>query len=272
MSRGAAAAAHDSLASAAHGAEGAIPPPRLVVRARGLSKSYHDGSRNLTVLRSIDLDVREGTTVAIVGASGSGKSTLLHLLGALDRPTGGSVEVAGADTATLSREQLAILRRRRSGFVFQFHHLLHEFSALENVAIPMMADGVAKREATARAESLLTRVGLGERLTHRPSQLSGGEQQRVAIARALSNRPTLLLADEPTGNLDEETGRSVADLLFGVVEEDNHRGARAADGGAAAERGRDLRSSLIVVTHSRELAERADERWELHDGALRPIG
>ena len=184
-----------------------------ILQARGVTKEFRDADRRLQVLRGIDLTLNRGEAVAIVGPSGSGKSTLLHILGGIDRPTSGTVSVEGTDFDTLRDRARARFRNRTIGFIFQFHHLLPDFSALENTLMPglIAGDGVtALRES---ATDLLTALGLGERLTHRPAKLSGGEQQRVALARALINRPSLILADEPTGNLDEETGSAVIDLL-----------------------------------------------------------
>src|SRR3954470_18996611 len=183
------------------------------LEARGVVKSYPVGGRPLTVLRDLDLQVEAGEMVAIVGASGVGKSTLLHVLGGLDRPDAGTVSVGETNLTTLPDEQVVAYRNRHVGFVFQFHHLLPEFSALENAEMPMRIARLPMAEARPRAEELLRRVGLGERLTHRPGTLSGGEQQRVAVARALVMRPAVLLADEPTGDLDEQTADSMHDLL-----------------------------------------------------------
>ncbi len=181
--------------------------------ARGLVKNYAVGGVSLTVLRDLDLRVESGEMLAIVGASGVGKSTLLHLLGGLDRADGGTVTVEGTDLTSLRDAEVVAFRNRHVGFVFQFHHLLPEFSAIENVEMPMRIARVALSDVRPRAEELLRRVGLGERLTHRPGMLSGGEQQRVAVARALVMRPSLLLADEPTGDLDEQTGKALHGLL-----------------------------------------------------------
>ncbi|MBN1475550.1 ABC transporter ATP-binding protein [Candidatus Sumerlaeota bacterium] len=219
-----------------------------LLEARGVTKDYRDADRTLHVLRGIDLTLSRGESVAIVGASGAGKSTLLHLLGGIDRPTQGKVIVEGTDLGRLGDRALAGFRNRTVGFVFQFHHLLAEFSALENVMIPGL---IAARESNAlrgEAEGLLGALGLEERLTHRPAKLSGGEQQRVALARALINQPALILADEPTGNLDEETGETVIDLLW------RH----------TAGQGR----TLLIVTHDREIAARADRQLRLHEGRL----
>jgi lipoprotein-releasing system ATP-binding protein len=221
------------------------------VEARGLEKGFigGDGS-SLHILRGIDLSVGTGEAVAITGASGAGKSTLLHLLGALDRPSAGSVWVGGRDLGGLPDEELAQIRNRRIGFVFQFHHLLREFTALENVMMPALVAGSPLAEARKRAADLLREVGLSERVSHKPRQLSGGEQQRVAVARALVNEPLLLLADEPSGNLDSATSRRLHDLLFQLRER------RAL--------------SLVIVTHNEDLAARADRCTVLIDGRLQP--
>ena len=220
-----------------------------ILEGRALRKVYReeDGSE-LTILDGVEIAVRPGEAVAIVGASGAGKSTLLQLLGCLDRPTSGKVLLAGRDAATLAEPELAAERNWRIGFVFQFHHLLREFTALENVMLPMLIAGGPKREAAERARELLGEVGLAARVTHKPSELSGGEQQRVAVARALANRPGAVLADEPSGNLDHHTGTQLHDLFFRL--RDDH--------GVA----------LVVATHNRELAERADRILEVRDGRL----
>ena len=223
-------------------------PEEVLARADHVTRRYHDGLRDLEVLRGVSLDVHRGQSVAIVGASGSGKSTLLHLLGGLDQPTSGEIVIQGAKISELNRTQLALLRLRFSGFVFQSHHLLSEFDARENVMLPMLAARVPRRDAYRRAGELLDRLGLAERMTHRPAQLSGGEQQRVAIARALANNPLMLLADEPTGNLDAETGARVTDVLFEVAKD----------------------RALVLVTHDAELAARADRQVRLRDGVLVP--
>ena len=222
------------------------PPP---VEARHLRKSYPSGERDeLHVLRGVDLVVERGEAVAVVGASGAGKSTLLHLLGALDRPTGGEVVLGGRPVAALDRRELAEVRNRHVGFVFQFHHLLRDLSALENVMMPPMVAGSTRAAAAARARELLDAVGLAARLDHKPWQLSGGEQQRVAVARALANGPGLLLADEPSGNLDHQTSERLHGTLFEL---------------------REARSlALVLVTHNRELAARADRVLRLEDGQL----
>ena len=222
------------------------------IEARALVQSYPSAAGPpLRVLRGIDLEVRSGEAVAIVGASGSGKSTLLHLLGALDRPTLGTVLIDGSDVSGLSDEEAAAVRTRRIGFVFQFHHLLGDFTALENAMIPAMINSGDRRAASERASTLLEAVGLGGRLDHKPSQLSGGEQQRVAVARALVNEPPVVLADEPTGDLDTATSREVQDILFSMRE---RRGV-----------------ALVVATHNRELADRADRILRLREGALEDV-
>lgn len=220
----------------------------IVLSATNVTKDYFDGTRVLQVLRNAELQVRRGETISIVGASGAGKSTLLHLLGALDLATSGSIVLNGRDYQALNEAQLADMRNRSIGFVFQFHHLLSEFTALENVIIPGMILRRPRRELEERAVQLLQSLGLGERMTHRPTKLSGGEQQRVALARALMNDPDLILADEPTGNLDSESADVVIDLLW--------RNTR--------ERGK----SLVIVTHEPEIARRADRCLRLKEGRL----
>jgi lipoprotein-releasing system ATP-binding protein len=215
---------------------------------RGVRKAFRQGGAELTVLNGIDLSLDAGEIVALVGPSGAGKSTLLHVAGLLERPDGGSVLIEGQDCAGLSDENRTLLRRRSLGFVYQFHHLLPEFSALENVMLPQMIAGVARHDARAKAAALLERVGLGERLDHRPARLSGGEQQRVAIVRALANDPKILLADEPTGNLDHTTGASVMDRLIEIV--------RASG------------LAVLIATHNLELAGRLDRIVALEDGRL----
>lgn len=221
------------------------------LEARGVSKRFVGGDGNeLSILESVDFRLAEGEAVAIVGASGAGKSTLLHMLGALDTPTTGEVFVGGRAVSGLGDEELADLRSRSIGFVFQFHHLLREFTALENVMMPALISGTSHRDAREAAEALLADVGLSERMTHKPRQLSGGEQQRVAVARALVNDPVVLLADEPSGNLDTETSERLHALLFEL--RDRHR------------------LSIVVVTHNTDLAERADRKLVLQGGGLYP--
>ncbi len=217
----------------------------------GLRKSYlgGDGSE-IHVLAGVDLRIEPGEAVAIIGASGAGKSTLLHLLGALDHPTSGTVLVEGSPVSGLDEEALAKVRNRHIGFVFQFHHLLREFTALENVLMPALIAGTPMAAAEERARHLLGAVGLQDRVTHKPWQLSGGEQQRVAVARALVNEPLVLLADEPSGNLDNHAAGKLHDLLF--------------------ELRRDQELAMVLVTHNLELADRADRILRLDDGRLLP--
>ena len=213
-------------------------------------KEFRDADRRLEVLSGVDLHVRSGETLAIVGASGSGKTTLLQILGGLDRPSGGRVRIAGQDMASLSEAQRGALRNRALGFVYQFHHLLPEFSALENVAMPLLVRRVPVADARKQSTELLARVGLAERLTHRPAQLSGGERQRAAVARALVTRPQVVLADEPTGNLDGANAQSVFELML--------------------ELNRELGTSLVLVTHAPEIARRLQRSLLLKDGVLHP--
>jgi len=227
---------------------GASTGPALELR--GVRRVFHQGGVELAVLNAIDLTLQPGEIVALVGPSGAGKSTMLHLAGLLERPDGGTVMIAGRDCGGLSDEHRTLLRRRALGFVYQFHHLLPEFSALENVMLPQMIAGVARRAARDKAAALLGRVGLAERLSHRPARLSGGEQQRVALVRALANDPKILLADEPTGNLDHTTAASVMGTLIEIV--------RAS--GLAA----------LIATHNLELAHRLDRIVALEDGRLTP--
>jgi len=224
---------------------------RVVLEARRLHKEYASGAGPLEVLCGVDLAVLAGETVAVVGASGAGKSTLLHLLGGLDRPTRGEVILDTWYLSRMSEEELSRLRSRYLGFVFQFHHLLLEFSALENVMLPLRIQGVEEEEARVRARDLLVGVGLGERLEHRPSALSGGEQQRVAVARALVHEPMVVLADEPSGNLDRANSEHLHDILFDLAREKN--------------------VAFVVATHDEHLAERADRLLGIEDGLLAPV-
>ncbi len=220
--------------------------------AREVRKLYRGGDgRALEILSGIDLEVTRGEFVAIVGESGAGKSTLLHLLGALDRPTTGSIALDGADYSTISQAALDTLRNQKIGFVFQFHHLLRDFTALENVMMPLRIGGQDPAAARTRAEGLLRQVGLAERMEHRPQQLSGGEQQRVAVARALANDPRVVLADEPSGNLDLAQAERLHDLLATLA--------------------RDFETALVVVTHNRHLAGRADRVLAMEGGRLVPV-
>jgi lipoprotein-releasing system ATP-binding protein len=219
-----------------------------LVEARGIGKQYVDGPAVVRVLADLDLDVMPGERIAIVGASGIGKSTLLHLLGTLDHPTAGTICFDGVDLSTRSANELASFRNREIGFVFQFHHLLGDFTALENVMLPALIAREPLRSARARAEELLDRVGLHERLEHRPGALSGGEQQRVAVARAVMQRPRLLLADEPTGNLDPATGGAVQQLLLDLNQEHG--------------------SALVVATHNADLATSLGRTLRMEAGRL----
>lgn len=216
------------------------------MECRGLEKTYRDGTRELRILRGVDMEVKSGEILAISGSSGAGKSTLLHLMGTLDRPDKGEIFFRGEPLSRMAAAKVNRIRNEEIGFVFQFYHLLAEFTALENVMMPALCKGASRNEAGARAEELLAKVGLQDRTTHKPGQLSGGEQQRVAIARALFNKPSVVLSDEPTGNLDEGTGKGILELLWDL--------------------NRDLGMTLVVVTHDLNLA-RSAHRWvHLHEG------
>jgi lipoprotein-releasing system ATP-binding protein len=222
-----------------------------VIHAEHLGKTYAEGKLRTPVFDGLSLSVAKGETVAILGASGAGKSTLLHLLGGLDTPTAGEVYVAGQKMSALSDAARGALRNKALGFVYQFHHLLPEFTALENVMLPVLLNGTAVREASQRAQALLESVGLGHRLEHKPGELSGGERQRAAVARALVNHPACVLGDEPTGNLDEKTAATVFELMLAL--------------------NREKHTSLVLVTHARSLARRMDRVLELHEGKLREL-
>ena len=220
----------------------------VALELSGVTRSFSDAGRTLEVLTGVDLVLKPGEAVALVGPSGAGKSTLLHIAGLLEQPTGGVIRIAGDDAAKFDDKRRTALRLKQIGFVYQFHHLLPEFSAVENVAMPCMIAGQSRKAARAQATELLEQVGLAERLEHRPSQLSGGEQQRVAIARALANQPSLLLADEPTGNLDQETGDRVFQMLADLV--------------------RTRKLAALIATHDRSLAARLDRVVTIDGGKL----
>lgn len=222
-----------------------------VLTCRELTRTFMQGPVPLDVLTGVNLEVGRGDRIAIIGQSGAGKTTLLHMLGGLDMPTSGSVCVDGRDLAELGERQRSTLRNRSLGFVYQLHHLLSEFTALENAAMPLLIGGASRKKAYEAAQALLVRVGLGERMSHKPAQLSGGERQRVAIARALVAHPHCVLLDEPTGNLDHETAEAVHQLLIELNEE--------------------LQISLVVVTHDNELARRMGQVFHLRDGRLHEV-
>ncbi len=223
-----------------------------VLSCWGLAKKFQQGPLEVEVLKGVELTVKRGQRIAIMGASGSGKSTLLHLLGGLETPSAGQVLWEGSDISRLSEPKLCKLRNRMLGFVYQFHHLLPEFTVLENVAMPLLIGGSAIAEAHQRAMEILARVGLENRLSHKPSELSGGERQRAAVARAMVTRPRCVLADEPTGNLDRKTAERVYELMLELNQE--------------------FKVSFLVVTHDQELAERMDLVLKLKDGCLYPAG
>ncbi len=221
-----------------------------VIECKNLVKTYFDAGRELRILRGVDLSIHEGEILAITGSSGAGKSTLLHLIGTLDHPTDGEILFREKPISKLGRREIDQIRNKEVGFVFQFYHLLPEFSALENVMMPSICKGMRRSACNARATELLTKVGLEDRMTHKPGQLSGGEQQRVAIARALFNNPSVVLADEPTGNLDERSGEGIMELLWNLNETD--------------------RITLVVVSHDEQLAARAHRWIHLHEGKAMP--
>lgn len=224
------------------------PAPHFVLECEQLGKTFRDATLNVQVLDGLNLNIRSGESVSIIGASGSGKSTLLHLLGGLDMPTTGSVKLMGENLAALSQAQLGKLRNQYLGFVYQFHHLLAEFSALENVMMPLLIGKMPRAQAEAEAAAMLEKVGLKQRLLHRPAELSGGERQRAAIARALVKRPQCLLADEPTGNLDRKNALNILDMMLELQTE--------------------LGTALVVVTHDDELAARFGRVLAMREGKL----
>ena len=219
-----------------------------IIRCESISKSYQDGELNVNVLENLNLEVNQGERLAIIGQSGSGKSTLLHIMGGLDIPSSGKVTIKDTDIHALSAKQQGIFRNKHLGFVYQFHHLLAEFTALENVAMTLLIKGESPAVARKQAEELIARVGLKDRMAHKPGELSGGERQRISLARALVNRPGCVLADEPTGNLDEETANETYDLML--------------------ELNRTLETSFVIVTHDRKLAEKMDRTLILSGGQL----
>ena len=223
----------------------------MVIEATGISRGFRQGPKRVEVLKDVNLQVPAGTSMAIVGASGAGKSTLLHILGGLDRPDEGQVMVDGRSLWDMSERQRGDMRNLRMGFIYQFHHLLQEFTAMENVAIPLLIRGVSTQSAIKQAEDILEIVGLGQRLDHKPGELSGGERQRAAVARALVGKPACVFGDEPTGNLDERIANQVFDQLLELNQE--------------------LKTSLILVTHDLRLAARMNQQYELSLGNLKPI-
>ncbi|EGA71865.1 ABC transporter, ATP-binding protein [Vibrio sinaloensis DSM 21326] len=223
-----------------------------LLQCQNICKTYREGTLDTQVLKGVSFELKKGELASIIGSSGSGKSTLLHILGALDDASEGQVSFLGQDLAQLSSNKQAKLRNQHLGFVYQFHHLLADFSALENVAMPLLIGGVATSEAKAKAQALLDKVGLSHRVDHRPAELSGGERQRVAIARALVNNPDLVLADEPTGNLDHKTALSIYDLMRELNQESG--------------------TAFLVVTHDGELASKMDRQLHMQDGLLLNVG
>lgn len=223
----------------------------VIINAQGLTKTYKDAGNEVAVLKGVDLTLNKGQSLAVVGTSGSGKSTLLHILGTLDKPTAGQLEINGVNLNELDAKAQAAFRNKHLGFIYQFHHLLMEFSALENVCMPLLIAGVDAKEAKEKAQAMLERVGLSHRVNHKPAALSGGERQRVAIARAVVNEPALVLADEPTGNLDKENAQRIFELIEQLQSQ--------------------LSTSFVVVTHDLALAKSLNQQCQLDDGVLKEL-
>lgn len=224
---------------------------KMIISCQNLYKRFTEGKLDVEVLKGVTLDIHAGEKIAIVGSSGSGKSTLLHILGGLDLPTEGKVQILDKDIAELSDTERGNLRNQALGFIYQFHHLLPEFTALENIAMPLLIRGLEVSEASAMAQDILEKVGLGQRINHKPGQLSGGERQRAAIARALVTKPQAVLADEPTGNLDHKTAQQIFDLMQELNQE--------------------MKTAFIIVTHDMQLAEKMDKIYTLIDGELKKV-
>ncbi len=224
---------------------------KTIISCQNLYKRFTEGKLDVEVLKGVSFDIHAGEKIAIVGSSGSGKSTLLHILGGLDLPTEGTVNILGKNISELSDTERGLLRNQSLGFIYQFHHLLPEFTALENIAMPLLIRGLEVSEASSMAEDILTKVGLGKRVNHKPGQLSGGERQRAAIARALVSKPQAILADEPTGNLDYKTAQQIFDLMQTLNQE--------------------LKTAFIIVTHDMQLAEKMDKIYTLIDGRLKAL-
>ncbi len=222
-----------------------------VINAKGLGKKYDEANKSLCIFENLDFQLAPGESVSVLGSSGAGKTTLLNILGGLDRPSSGNVELCGTDLTACSDKTLTMLRNRYLGFVYQFHHLLMEFTAIENVAMPLYINGTKRRQAERAASQLLEKVGLSSRAMHKPSELSGGERQRVAIARALVNEPRCVLMDEPTGNLDEGTARKIQEIMLSLQHE--------------------LRTSFVIVTHDTQLAHKMDRVMLMEDGHLKTL-